>query len=262
MKKDQPKNSAFTLIFREEEHVVQLYELLTGEKLDPSDIKSVQLKDKLQKPRLYNDVSFLTKDHRLLVLIEHQSTLCGNMMFRMLEYYVALGGEFIKAYKLNKFGSKLIHIPKAEFFVVYNGKSKMPDLLPLDLGSVQVEAKVLNIHYDNLPDHSGNNSVAAYGRFVQLVEIESLHINDAIDQLLAEGYLIEFFGKKEVKDMFAEVFSYDREIFDRGLEQGIEQGAYDKAVEVAKVMLDSKAPLDDIIKFSGLSCDEVQGLAV
>jgi len=247
MERQHAKDSAFTLMFGKEEHVVQLYELLTGEKLDPSDIKSVQLKDKLQKPRLYNDVSFLTKDHRLLVLIEHQSTLCGNMVFRMLEYYVTLVTEFIKEYKLNKFGSKQIHIPKAEFFVVYNGNGKMPELLPLDLGSVQVEAKVLNIHYDNLPDHSGNNSVAAYGRFVQLVEEEGRHINDVIDQLIEEGYLIEFFERREVRDMFAEVFSYDREIFDKG-------------IQTAKNFLQMGLSSEKVSKGTGLSIGEVKKL--
>jgi len=99
-------------------------------------------------------------------------------------------------------------------------------------------------------------------------------INDAIDQLLEEGYLPEFFRKKELRDMFAEVFSYDQELIDKGisqgidigieqgLEQGIEQGAHEKAIEMAKTMLDSKATLDYIVKFSGLSLHEIQRLAV
>lgn len=262
MKKDQSKNSAFTLMFKEEKYVTQLYELLTGEKLNPLDIESVQLKDKLLKSRLYNDVSFLTKDHRLLVLIEHQSTLCGNMLFRMLEYYVSLAGEFIKECKLNKFGTKRINVPKIEFFVVYNGNGKIETLPILDLGSIKVEAKVLNIHYNHLPDQSRTNSVAAYGRFLQLIEEDELPINDAIDRILQEGYLIEFFSRKEIRDMFAEVFSYDREIFDKGVVSGIERGAYEKAVNMAKIMLDSQVNLEDIVKFSGLSQAEIQNLVV
>jgi len=90
-------------------------------------------------------------------------------------------------------------------------------------------------------------------------------INDIIDQLIEEGYLIEFFKRREVRDMFAEVFSYDQELIDKGIgigmERGIEQGAHEKAVEMAKVMLGSKISLDDIIKFTGLSVDTIQSLA-
>jgi len=51
------------------------------------------------------------------------------------------------------------------------------------------------------------------------------------------------------------------EAIEQGIEQGIERGAYDKAVEMAKIMLNSKAPLDDIIKFSGLPAETIQSLA-
>jgi len=256
MKKDQPKNSAFTLMFSVEKHAVQLYELLTGEKINPQNIESVRLEDGLVRSPLYNDVSFLTKDNRLLVLIEHQSTPCGNMMFRMLEYYVALAGKFIEAYQLNKFGTKQIHIPKAEFFVVYNGRGQKEELLPLDLGSVQVEAKLLNIHYDRLPDHGGDNSVAAYGRFLQLVEVEKLHINDAIDQLLEEGYLTEFFGRREVRNMLAEIFSYDRQIFERG----VEQGTHEKAVEMASRLIKKGMTLEEASEVTELGIEEVRAV--
>ena len=48
------------------------------------------------------------------------------------------------------FSTKEIQIPKAKFFVVYNGKDKMSDLPILDLGDVQVKATVKNIHFDDL----------------------------------------------------------------------------------------------------------------
>ena len=62
--------------------------MLTGKQIDPSTIRSVRLEDGLVKPRLYNDVAFITNENHLLVLIEHQTTPSKNMTFRMLEYYV------------------------------------------------------------------------------------------------------------------------------------------------------------------------------
>jgi hypothetical protein len=50
MKKQQASDSAFTLLFKHEEYLVQLYEVLTGEKVDPNEIRSVQLRDSLIKP--------------------------------------------------------------------------------------------------------------------------------------------------------------------------------------------------------------------
>lgn len=49
--------------------------------------------------------------------------------------------------------------------------------------------------------------------------------------------------------MFAEVFSYDREIYDRGLEWG----AYEKAVETAQRLLSMGLSIDQIMKGTELS---------
>jgi len=254
MQKQQASDSAFTLMFRNEEYVVQLYQLLTGKKLDPAKIKSVNLRDSLIKPKRYNDVSFLTENNQLLVLIEAQKTPSRNMAFRLLEYYVSLAGRFIKKHNQNRFGTKEVEIPKAQFLVVYNGKGKMRELSTLDLGDVQVKATVHNIHFDTLGHHDGDNVVAAYSRLVKLVEDRGLFINDALDQLLEEGYLPEFFGREEVRDMFAEVFSYDQELIDFGIEQGIEQ--------TAKKLLTKGMTIKEVLEITELPLDVVQGLVV
>jgi len=250
MQSQQAGNSAFTLMFHHKEYVVQLYQLLTGKELDPTKIKLVNLNDSLIRPKRYNDVSFLTEDNKLLVLIEHQKTPNRNMIFRLLEYYVLLAGRFIKKHSQNRFGTKEIKIPKAEFFVVYNGKRNMQDLPTLDLGDVQAKAKVLNIHFDSLANQDGDNAVAAYSRLVDLIENEELFINDAIDQLLEEGYLPEFFKQEEMRDMFAEVFSYDQELID--------YGAYEKAIETAKEAIKNNLPEKLIAKLTGLSLEELK----
>ena len=219
----RPADSAFTLLFRDAERVTDLYEFLTGKKLESKAIEIVQLKDKLYGARLYNDISFITSENELMVLIEHQSTLNPNMTFRLLEYYVKLAGENIKSRKINKFGTAEIQIPKAQFFVVYNGKGKMADLPLLDLGDVQVKAKVKNIHFDELTDKSPSNSVAGYARFIDLIQ-NGVLIDDALDILVRDGYLKEFLSQKEMRNMFAEVFSYDNELRQEGMQKGMQEG--------------------------------------
>ena len=215
------RDSAFTFMFSNVKYMAQLYKYLTGRDICPSQIRSVQLEDKLTKSRLYNDVAYLTDDNRLLVMIEHQSSLNKNMLFRMMEYYAALVSEFvIKGEGQNKYGSKKLKIPKAEFHVVYNGKGKMNEMPKLDLGDIQLSGSATNIHFNNLTHHDPNHALVAYAKLIQLVEDVGMNINDAIDQLLVEGYLTEFFNRKEIRDMFAEIFSYDQELIEKGIEQG------------------------------------------
>jgi len=79
MQKQQAADSAFALMFYQEEYVVQLYKLSGREELDPEKIRPVNLRNSLTKPLRYNDVAFLTEENKLLVLIEHQKTPNRNM---------------------------------------------------------------------------------------------------------------------------------------------------------------------------------------
>ena len=233
----RPKDSTFTLLFRDAERIVDLYEFLTGKRIDPSEVEIIHLKDSWYKARLYNDVSFLTSDNELLILIEHQSTLNPNMAFRMLEYYVKLAGEHVKETGQDKYGVNDLQIPKANFYIVYNGKGQMNEETPvLDLGDVTVRATAKNIHFESLPDKSPTNTLAGYARFIDLIK-NGVLLDEALDTLFNEGYLIDFLSQKEMMNMFVEVFSYDnqlrREGIERGRLEGLEQGLQENQIEVA-----------------------------
>jgi len=255
-KKTVAKDSPFTLIFKEEEYVVDLYEEITGIRFDPATIKSIRLENALVTGRLYNDVAFLTADNHLLILIEHQSTLNRNMIFRLVEYYIALASRYITETKQNKFGSKELAFPKAELYVVYNGKGIMADLPVLDLGYIQAKAKVTNIHFHNLKKRDDRNSAtAAYALFVELMD-SGFDLNDALDEVVNRGYLTQFFGRKEFRDMFAEVFSYDNEL----LETGRQEGERKKALAIAKNLKDKNMPVAFIAEATGLTEQEIAEL--
>ena len=70
----------------------------------------------------------------------------------------------------------------------------MNDLPVLDLGDVQVRTHVKNIHFDELPDKSADNSVAGYARFIALSKETNPY--EALETLLKEGYLVEFLEEK------------------------------------------------------------------
>ena len=263
------RDSAFTMLFGIKENVVDLYEFLTGKRLDPATIEAVKLQDGFEKVRFYNDVAFLTSDHELLVLIEHQSTPNPNMAFRILEYYTRLAGQYIKITGANKYGVAEVHIPKAQFFVVYNGKGQMDQLPILDLGDVQVKATVQNIHYEELQNKNKDNSLAGYAKLINLVIEQKMPVDDAIDVLINEGYLTKFLNDEERKRMFAEVFSYDNELIstgimqgikqgvEQGVKQGVKQGAQQEKIKIARTSLSNGIDVETVALITNLNIDVV-----
>lgn len=248
-------NSAYTMLFGMEEHVVDLYRAVSDISLDPSTITSVRLKDGTVKSRFYNDVAFITECNRLLVLIEHQATINPNMAFRILEYFVHLAGQYIMATKQDKYGTTEIQIPKAEFYVVYNGKGNIHPLPELDLGDVKVNVKVKDIHFHNLADQSTSNSLAGYARFIELAR-ETQNPYLAADLTKKEGFLSKFLQDEENKNMFAKYFSYDNEL----INQGIEEGDQRRRIATARTGLREGLDLALISRLSKLSIQAIEEL--
>ena len=79
------KSSVFSLLFGEEQALRGLYETLDNITLPPDlPITINTLHDALFKTRI-NDISFEVGD-KLVVIIEHQSTINPNMPLRLLSY--------------------------------------------------------------------------------------------------------------------------------------------------------------------------------
>ena len=70
-----------------------------------------------------NDVSMLI-DGRLIVFVEHQSTLNENMPLRFLEYFVHILYGMVPARA--RYRRSLVKIPSPEFYVFYNGSETSP----------------------------------------------------------------------------------------------------------------------------------------
>ena len=141
-------------------------------------------------------------------------------------------------------------IPKAKFFVVYNGKGKMLVLPILDLGDVQVKADVKNIHFEELSDKSTSNSVAGYARFIELAK--TMPPYEALDILLEEGYLVEFLSDEERRNMFAEVYSYDNEL--------TYVAKQEEKIEIAQASLANGLDVEMISVITGLDIETIESL--
>jgi hypothetical protein len=143
------KNSVFNFLFSDPALLRELYSAIEGITLPPDipiDINT--LSDVLFMERT-NDISFLI-DNRLVVLIEHQSTICNNIPLRLLEYVVRVYEKITDSEK--RYQENLMKIPKPEFIVLYNGRDEYPDYKELKLSDAFMDIEGLKlIGVDKIP---------------------------------------------------------------------------------------------------------------
>ena len=298
MKNRNYKDSVFVDLFAKDitakENFVSLYNALHETNLDykTTEVKPVMIEQVLYM-KYYNDIAMLI-DNKIVVLIEHQSTINENMPFRILEYIARIYEKVVET--KNKFGKKLIKIPLPEFYVFYNGKEDFPVektlklsdafMLPeqkysTDLANfpLEITVKVVNINVDKgNPILKRCKILDQYSEFIELVRksIDSGTADPfttAISQAVKEGFLADYLARKstEVENMLMTEYDYDTDIavqreeayedgLNKGIKQGINQGAYEKAVETAKSMLADNLNIQFIAKYTNLPLETIQQL--
>jgi len=124
------KDSVFTKLFSKKSNLLELYNAVSGKNYPKStEIKIITLSNVLFMEQL-NDICFVI-DGRLVVLIEHQSTVNENICLRMLDY---VSREYEKiTNRKDLYRRKMVKIPAPEFIVLYNGKEKFPDFKEMRL---------------------------------------------------------------------------------------------------------------------------------
>ena len=118
------KDSVFSFLFSDPDLLRELYCALEGVTL-PNEVPVTinTLQDVLFLNRI-NDISFEIGG-KLVVLIEHQSTINPNITLRLLMYIARVYEKIIG--DKNIYSTRKITIPRPEFFVLYNGTSPYPD---------------------------------------------------------------------------------------------------------------------------------------
>ena len=126
------KDSVFSLLFSDPDLLRELYCALEGVTLPPDVPVTINTLENVLFMELVNDISFEIGG-KLIVLIEHQSTINPNMALRLLMYIARVYEKTLK--DKNLYSNKLLKIPRPEFFVLYNGKAPYPDEQVLKLSS-------------------------------------------------------------------------------------------------------------------------------
>jgi len=128
------KNSVFTMLFDNKAVLLELSNALFGAKYAPdTPIEITTIKNALSRGRV-NDLSYILDD-RLIVLVEHQSTMSDVMPYRMLLY---IAETYSRLYH-NKMQYRRYRFPlkRPKFIVLYNGDEEMKeDVLILRLSDM------------------------------------------------------------------------------------------------------------------------------
>ena len=292
------KDSVFVDLFAHDinakENFISLYNALHGTNLDAktTDVQPVML-EKVLYMKYYNDIAMLI-DGKIVILIEHQSTINQNMPFRFLEYIARIYEKITT--KDEKFGRKLVKLPIPEFYVFYNGKDDYPTESIMKLSDafiqfdgdselknqlenenypLEISVKVININVDKEnPILKHCKALKEYSEFIEQVRynIESAipePFTTAIKDAIKKGFLSDYLNRKstEVQNMLLAEYDYDtdiavqrKEAFEDGISIGLSQGVQQAKIETAKSMKSENMPVNTIAHFTGLSPEEIEKL--
>jgi len=226
-----------------------------------------------------NDISFEI-DGKLVVLIEHQSTINPNMALRLLMYIGRIYEKIVEG--KNLYASKKLSIPRPEFFVLYNGKNPFPDkeifrlsdafekldLPEKDPPSLELTVRVININ-------EGRNEAIAhrckklyeYSVFVAKErELEKKlsreeAIKAAVQYCEKHDILKEYLNLHgtEVVSMLMTEWNWDDALAVR-YEEGREEGRSGEKFEIARNLLAKGLEPEFVQEITGLSLETINDL--
>jgi hypothetical protein len=289
------KDSVFTKLFSDPDLLRELYCALEGVSL-PQDVPlSINTLENVLYMDLYNDISFEIGG-KLIVLIEHQSTINPNMALRLLLYIARVLEKTTKGRSL--YSGKQLSIPWPEFYVLYTGTQPYPDenILrlsdlfenPQDLGLpkkpyplLELEVKVININ------EGRNNAIvnrckklAEYSIFIGkarafLKEYTNREdaIKEAVNYCQKHAILKEFLEihASEVSNMLLTEWNIEdakevwrEEALEEGLEKGREEGRDEGRGErdrtIARNLLAKGSTPEFVQEITGLDLETIKQL--
>ena len=284
------KASLFVDLFSEPDKLIELYNALSGMDYPPdTEIEIATLNDALFMDRI-NDLAFVIGG-KLVILVEHQSTINVNMPLRFLIYLGRIYEKIIDKGVLYR--HRLEKIPAPDFMVVYNGDSDLPEQSTLKLSDafemiepnrgfpLELTVTVYNVnkgHNEALIRRSEtfNGYVIIIDKIKKyvaaghnLTDAITKAIKECIDEGTLKSYLLSH--GSEVLNMLMQEWDMGKALdtrfqegiergIKRGIEQGIEQGMNRANIATARRMLSQGYTLEQISMCTDLSIERIQTL--
>jgi predicted transposase YdaD len=266
------KDSLFVDYFRDKERLIEAYNALSGADYPPTaDVEYATLDNVLHRS-LNNDIAFVIEG-KLVVLIEHQSTINANMPLRLLMYLSEIYKRLVPQKTLYQKGLKKIPVP--EFIVVYNGERNYPDksilrlsdayLMPPNTDGLELTVPVYNIARGrNKELLKRSAALSDYAMFVSLVQ-ERVKAGDSRENAIEKTiyYCLErsIMGaylerqSAEVKNMLITEWN-DDEYREAIREEAIEEGR----IDTARKMKTKGFSIAEIVEITELSEEDIVAL--
>ena len=270
------KDSVFTDLFGSDktgkENFLALYNALSG---NVFKLEEVSLERKVIERSLYktfnNDVSWEING-KLIVLVEHQSTVNENMPFRCLEYVTRIYEGIVPIKE--RYAEKVYKIPNPDFYVVYIGKKELPLEQDLRLSNafyekdgskLELVVKVKNCSDSKLLPLIGNCDILKqYCQFIEIVEqnynrvFPKRSFKKAIEIAMEQGILTDYLDRKsrEVINMLCAKYDYKMDIAVKK-EEAFQDGQEAKAIEAAKSFYANGVSVEIIAKSLKMTQEQV-----
>jgi hypothetical protein len=257
------KDSVFRKLFKDKARFRELYNAIKGTNYDENTAMVETTLSGVLYMKRKNDISYLI-DGKLVVFMEHQSTMNRNIALRMLIYagrmYEKLVGDE------NIYGPRKITVPRPEFYVLYNGTGKVPEKQTARLSemfeddgkkypfSLDLEVTIYNINTGNNAELlSRSATLSQYETFIESVrKREKKHGLDkatemAIAECVGRGILADFLKKhgSEIVNMLTSELNETklRKLWvDYGVEKGLKKGRAE-GIEELFTLLEKGIPL-------------------
>jgi len=266
------KDSVFTLLFEDPVVLRELYCAIEGVTLPPDVPVSINTLENVLYMDVYNDISFEIGG-KLIVLIEHQSTINPNMSLRMLLYVARILERTVEGRSI--YSGRKLTIPWPEFYVLYNGEKPYSDTEILRLSDLyenpqimglpekdrpllELEVKVININEGRNKDIVDRcKKLSEYSAFIGKIyanmkqyKTKEEAINEAVKYCRKNAILKEFLElhATEVLNMLLTEWNTEdakKVWYEDGLLDGREEGI-EKGQNIILELLEQGMSLEDI----------------
>jgi predicted transposase/invertase (TIGR01784 family) len=261
------KDNVFRLLFGSEDKSIELYNAIKGTKYKAETVKINTLQNPFFFRTLRNDLSFTVED-RLIILLEHQSSVNPNMGLRFLLYIAELYEILIDKKEMYK--ATPMSIANPEFYVLYNGKEKYPEKTVVklsDLFEIQGMENNLELTVTVINANKGYNqkimkqskTLKEYAEFVAKVreytDKSGLELTEAlkraVEDCVKSNILREFLEKHggEVVNILYREFNMDDYVQVREEE---------RAEKIAENLLRNGMSKEFVVENTGLSIAKVE----
>ena len=291
------KDSLFSFLFSDPDILRELYCALEDITLPENVPVTINTLQEVLFIERINDISFEIGG-KLVVLLEHQSTISPNMSLRLLMYIARVYEKIIG--DRNIYTTKAIPIPRPEFFVLYNGVAPYPDENVLKLSdafessaslglpekgkpALELVVKVININEGKNEEKARKcKTLAGYRAFIGKVreyEKERGDREEAMKKAVLycrdHDILKEFLEQNatEVMSMLITEWKMEDALavryeegweggLKKGLEKGREEGREDEREGIARNALAEGASIEFIQKITGLDIETIRNLSI